>query len=313
MAHNKFSNPGDLEPDLISYICISYICKKVNGIGETTARSLAGFLGTAEAFANCAEADLLEAKNIRGRSYLTPQQAQELIEKRDQFLPSGKTDIRELWITALIRDFVANALAEINETDFDKLLINPFLIRAFNFTDHREVVRFCFYQKVTRSIVTSWGFVVQDMLIVTGSLPATEKGFDLRLDRDGEEYHLQIKSSPNTMNKDAVDTLNDNISRLQQTEGKIGVLGVTYGLQAQLSGMMQRVSGKVLMGQDLWDFVADEKGYTQKALEWASAGMPNNTDFGTLLDKKEQALLVDWERKYGTGRDSIEKVLQRYL
>ncbi len=282
-------------------------------MGETTARSIAGYLTTAHAFVKCTETDLLRAKNKNGRSFLTLQQAQELTRLRDQFLPHGKTDIRELWITALVRDFVENALSEINATDFDKLLINPFLIYAFNFTDHREVVRFCFYQKVTRSIVTSWGFVVQDMLIVTGSVPATEKGFDLRIDRKGKEYHLQIKSSPNTMNKDAVDTLNSNLSRLQQTQKQIGILGVTYGLQSQLSGMMKGVSGKVLMGRDLWDFVADEKGYTQKILEWASAGMPNNTDFGTLLDTKEAALREDREAKYGTGRQSIEKVLQRYL
>ncbi|HZP83543.1 MAG TPA: PmeII family type II restriction endonuclease [Chthonomonadaceae bacterium] len=308
MAQTKFSSPPDLELDLISYIC-----KKVNGIGEITAHGIARFLETAEAFALCTEADLLEPRTQRGRSYLTPQQAHELIQIRDRFLSPGKTDIRELWIKALIRDFVENALDEINDTDFDKLLINPFLIRAFNFTDHREVIRFCFYQKVTRSIVTSWGFVVQDMLIVTGSIPSTQRGFDLRVDRDGKEYQIQIKSSPNTMNKDAVDTLNDNIARLQQAHDKIGILGVTYGLQTQLSGIMQRVSGKVLMGQDLWDFVADEKGYTQKVLEWASAGMPNNTDFGTLLDNKERAIMYDWESKYGTGRASIEKVLKRCL
>lgn len=93
MAHTKFSSPPDLELDLISYIC-----KKVNGIGEITACSIASFLETAEAFALCTEADLLEARTRRGRSYLTPQQAQELIQIRDRFLSPGKSDIRELWI-----------------------------------------------------------------------------------------------------------------------------------------------------------------------------------------------------------------------
>ena len=114
------------------------------------------------------------------------------------------------------------------------------------------------------------------------------------------------------MNKEAVDTLNENIARLKDTENLIGILGVTYGLRSQLSHMMQQVKAEVLMGRDLWDFVADQKGYALKVMEWAASGMPNNTDFGSLLESKERAMLSDWESKYGTGRASIDAVLDRY-
>jgi len=70
---------------------------------------------------------------------------------------------------------------------------------------------------------------------------------------------------------------------------------------------------KVLVGHELWDFVANEKGYTEKVLRWASAGMPNNTDFSSLLENKRLAIIKDWEAKYGTGLLSIRKVLKRYL
>jgi hypothetical protein len=295
---------------------ISEICQRVKGVGETTARHIASYLDTAEQFMECTVDDLISVSNKKGKSILQSGQAEDIIRIREHFLPAGVKDTRQLWVTYLVRDFVERAIREIQATDFDKLLINPFLIRAFNFTDHKEVVAFCFYQKVTRSMVTSWGFTVERMLLVSGGIPV-KKGFDLLLRRGDKEYHLQIKSSPNTMDFDQVQNLNNNIRKLQAIENKIGMLGVTYGIKdSQLSSIMQGVDGypeRVLVGHELWDFVANEKGYTTRVLEWASAGMPNNTDFSSLLDNKRLSIINDWEAKYGTGVASIEKVLKRYL
>lgn len=292
------------------------ICLKVNGTGKTTAAHVASYLDTTRRFMRCTSDTLLGIKKTSGASILKPKQAEEIIRTRDHFLPSGTNDIKELWITYLVRNFVERAIREIKATDFDELLINPFLIQAFNFTDHKEVITFCFYQKVTRSIVTSWGFTVERMLLVSGGV-LVKGGFDLMLLRGGKEHHLQIKSSPNTMDFDQVQNLNRNIQKLQEFDHKIGMLGVTYGRKdSHLSSIMQGVEGypnKVLVGHELWDFVANEKGYTEKVLRWASAGMPDNTDFSTLLENKRLAIIKDWEAKYGTGLVSIRKVLKRYL
>lgn len=295
---------------------ISEICQRAKGVGETTAGHIASYLDTANQFMESTVSDLLIVTNKKGTPILRLEQAEEIINIRNLLLPIGVKDVRQLWITYLVRDFVERAIQEIQNTDFDKLLINPFLIQAFNFTDHKEVIAFCFYQKVTRSIVTSWGFTVERMLLVSGGIPV-KKGFDLLLRRKGKEYHLQIKSSPNTMDFDQVQNLNNNIRKLQEAENKIGMLGVTYGIKdSHLSSIMQGVTGypkRVLVGHELWDFVANEKGYTTKVLEWASAGMTNNTNFSTLLDNKRLSIVSDWESKYGSGLASIEKVLKRYL
>lgn len=292
------------------------ICQRVEGIGKVTASHVASYIDKAEQFLASTADDLLGVTKKGGTPLLRLEQAEAVIAMRDRFLPAHTTDIRQLWVTYLVRDFVERAIREIGETDFDELLINPFLIKAFNFTDHKEVVTFCFYQKVTRSIVTSWGFTVERMLLVSGGRPI-KTGFDILLRRGGKEYYLQIKSSPNTMDFDQVQNLNNNIRKLQRTQGKIGMLGVTYGIKdAHLSSIMQGVDGypdQVLVGHELWDFVADEKGYTAKVLEWASAGMPSNTDFNDLLEKKRQTIIEYWETKYGTGPQSIDKVLKRYL
>ncbi len=292
------------------------ICQRVDGVGKTTAAHLASYFDTVTQFMNCQAQDLLAVTKKNGASLLKPEQANAIIAQRDDFLPTGVTDIRQMWITYLIRDFVKRAIEEINDTDFDKLLINPFLIKAFNFTDHREVISFCFYQKVTRSIVTSWGFTVERMVLVSGGIPV-KGGFDILIRRKGKDHHLQIKTSPNTMDFDQVQNLNNNIRKLQETANKVGMLGITYGIKDNhLSSIMQGVDGypkNVLVGHELWDFVAQEKGYTAKVLDWASAGMPQNTDFSTLLENKRLTIVSDWEAKYGTGLESIEKVLKRYL
>ncbi len=294
------------------------ICRKVRGIGKTTATCIAGYLDTIDAFMHGAEDELLRIGNIRGGALLKAEQATEIIEIRKKYLPEGVTDIKQLWITYLVRKFVWNAIEEIQATDFDELLINPFLICAFNFTDHEGVVTFCFYQKVTRSIVTSWGFTVEQMLLVSGGTPiiGEKAGFDLRVNREGTEYYIQIKSGPNTMDFDQVQNLNNNLAKLQEYDGRIGILGVTYGKDEQLSSIMQRVHGypeSVLIGRNLWDFIAEEKGYTERVLEWASVGLPENINFSTLLEDKRSALIKAWEEKYGVGVESIRKVLQQYL
>ena len=119
------------------------------------------------------------------------------------------------------------------------------------------------------------------------------------------------------MDFDQVQNLNSNIAKLQEFENKIGMLGVTYGVKSShLSNIMQGVSGypeNVLVGHELWDFVGNEKGYTEKVLEWASSGMPSNTNFSALLENKRLSLVQDWEQKYGIGVQSIKKVLKRYL
>ncbi len=147
------------------------ICQRVDGVGKTTAAHLASYFDTVIQFMNCQAQDLLAVTKKNGASLLKPEQATAIIAQRDQFLPAGVTDIRQMWITYLIRDFVKRAIEEIKDTDFDKLLINPFLIKAFNFTDHREVISFCFYQKVTRAIAIAWEETAEKMTAVSGIAP----------------------------------------------------------------------------------------------------------------------------------------------
>ena len=296
---------------------IIYLCQKVEGIGEKTAIRIAGYM---EDFANfCENTDRLSKfKTDKGKPVLTSNQITEIKNILNEYNLDKNKSINELWISTLIRDFVKNSIKELQNTTLENLLINPFLVKAFGFDDHKEVVTFYFYQKITRSIVTSWGFAVEGLLLCSGAVKSEITGFDMKVPRDNKAYHFQIKSSPNTMSIEQVRQLNTHIQNIKNKLNNIPMLGMTYGTRRQINSQIQSTligyPQTTMVGRELWDFIASEDGYCQKMLNWIDEIMNlEPTRFSEELEKKKRLLINDWEDKFGTGRSSIEKVLENYL
>lgn len=296
---------------------IIYLCQKVEGIGEKTAIRIAGYM---EDFTNFYENTnrLSKFKTDTGKPVLTSNQITEIKNILKEYNLDKNKSINELWISTLIRDFVKNSIKELQNTTLENLLINPFLVKAFGFDDHKEVVTFYFYQKITRSIVTSWGFAVEGLLLCSGAVKSEITGFDMKVPRDNKAYHFQIKSSPNTMSIEQVRQLNTHIQNIKNKLNNIPMLGMTYGTRRQINSQIQSTligyPQTTMVGRELWDFIASEDGYCQKMLNWIDEIMNlEPTRFSEELEKKKRLLINDWEDKFGTGRSSIEKVLENYL
>lgn len=296
---------------------IIYLCQKVEGIGEKTAIRIAGYM---EDFTNFYENTdrLSKFKTDKGKPVLTSNQITEIKNILKEYNLDKNKSINELWISTLIRDFVKNSIKELQNTTLENLLINPFLVKAFGFDDHKEVVTFYFYQKITRSIVTSWGFAVEGLLLCSGAVKSEITGFDMKVPRDKKAYHFQIKSSPNTMSIEQVRQLNTHIQNIKNKLNNIPMLGMTYGTRRQINSQIQSTligyPQTTMVGRELWDFIASEDGYCQKMLNWIDEIMNlEPTRFSEELEKKKRLLINDWEDKFGTGRSSIEKVLENYL
>jgi len=296
---------------------IIYLCQKVEGIGEKTAIRIAGYM---EDFTNFYENTdrLSKFKTDKGKPVLTSNQITEIKNILKEYNLDKNKSINELWISTLIRDFVKNSIKELQNTTLENLLINPFLVKAFGFDDHKEVVTFYFYQKITRSIVTSWGFAVEGLLLCSGAVKSEITGFDMKVPRDNKAYHFQIKSSPNTMSIEQVRQLNTHIQNIKNKLNNIPMLGMTYGTRRQINSQIQSTligyPQTTMVGRELWDFIASEDGYCQKMLNWIDEIMNlEPTKFSEELEKKKRLLINDWEDKFGTGRSSIEKVLENYL
>lgn len=296
---------------------IVYICKKINGVGAKTATAISVYLeNLSNLFDNIDK--LSNLRKVSGKSVLDSKQIIELNSILNEYFPRKVKDIREAWISVLIRDFVKNSIREIKETSLDALLINPFLIKAFGFDDHQEVVTFYFYQKVTRSVVTSWGFAVEGLLLCSGAKKSELEGFDIKVYREEKEYHFQVKSSPNTMSIEQVRQLNVHIQKIKDTSKQLPILGMTYGRRGQINSQIQSTligyPQSTLIGREFWDFIAKEIGYCQKVLDWINEVMTlEPTRFSTILENKRLSLIKEWEDTWGTGKNSINKVLENYL
>ncbi len=271
----------------------AYLSQKVEGIGERTAIRIAGYM---EDLSNFYEnvSRLENFKTDKGKNVLTITQINEIKTILREYLPDIKKPINELWISVLIKDFVKNSLRELKSTSLEALLINPFLVRAFGFNDHREIVTFYFYQKITRSIVTSWGFTVEGLLFCSGAEESELPGFDMQVKRKNKTYHLQIKSSPNTMSIEQVRQLNTHIHNIRDKINNVPILGMTYGTRDQINSQIQSTligyPNSTMIGRELWDFIASENGYCHKVLKWIDEIMTYEpTKFSDELEKKKES------------------------
>ncbi len=296
---------------------IKYICEKVDGIGHKTADRIAGFM---EDFLNFYEnTDLLSNfVSSKGRRFVKDEQIDEIKKKINEYILNPKMEINNIWISVLIKDFVKNSINELRNTTLEKLLINPFLVKAFGFDDHKEVVSFYFYQKITRSVVTSWGFTVEGLLLCSGAEKTDMPGFDMKVEKDNKIYQLQIKSSPNTMSIEQVRQLNTHIKNIKDKIQNFPILGMTYGTREQISGQIQSTlidyPKSTKIGKELWDFIADEKGYCIKLLDLIDEiTKSSHFKFSQELEEKKKLLIKDWENKFGVGKESVDLVLNKYI
>lgn len=315
MDRNKNKRKSDMkynEEELIIYLC-----QKVDGIGEMTAIRIAGYM---EDFDNFYENTQRLSSFItdKRKAVLTQSQINEIERILHEYITVKSRSITELWISVLIRDFVKNSIKELKNTTLETLLINPFLVKAFGFDDHKEVVTFYFYQKITRSIVTSWGFTVEGLLLCSGAEKSELPGFDMKVKEDNKTYHFQIKSSPNTMSIEQVRQLNTHIQNIKDKLNNIPMLGMSYGTRNQINSQIQSTligyPKSTMIGRELWDFIASEKGYCQKILDLIDEIMKlEPTKFSEELEIKRNLLIEEWETKFGIGKESINDVLNNYI
>ncbi len=296
---------------------IKYICEKVDGIGVKTADRIAGFMEDVLSFYENAN-KLSSFVTAKGTRVVKDKHITEIKEKTNEYILNPKENIHNIWIAVLIRDFVKNSMSELKNTTLEKLLINPFLVKSFGFDDHREVVSFYFYQKITRSVVTSWGFTVEGLLLCSGAEKTDLSGFDMKVERGNKVFQLQIKSSPNTMSIEQVRQLNTHMDNIKDKIKNRPVLGMTYGTREQISGQIQSTltdySKSTKVGKELWDFVANEKGYCVKMLDLIDEITKSSRFiFSKELEEKKNLLIKDWENKFGTGKESIDLVLSKYI
>lgn len=232
--------------------------------------------------------------------------------------------LKEHWIRFTAERLIAKMVYNIHAIDLEKMSINPFLIRALNLRTPQEIIRFNMYQTVTRSIVTSMGMSLEYMVGSSGARMG-KKGewYDVVKEMGDITYWIQVKSSPNNVNKDQIETLNDRFDQTEAEDNNFARLGITYGKRGAktismglVKKYMKNWKERLLVGHELWDFVSEEKNYHVKVLRWiddTASQILRSRSIAQEIDKAIEQITAEFEQRYGTGEKGVEKYLNTTL
>jgi Type II restriction endonuclease EcoO109I len=165
--------------------------------------------------------------------------------------------------------------------------INPFLaVYLANFltgnSSAKSIAKALIYPRILgTSITTSFGTNIQkftnDVLDAFGS---TTPGIDIEfIDRiDGHKKYCQMKSGPNTINKDDVETIAGHfkatigLARTNNLRISLDdmIVGVIYGESDELSGHYKRITSQyhhpVHIGKDFWHRLTGDEAFYEKLI-----------------------------------------------
>lgn len=189
-------------------------------------------------------------------------------------------------------DFFADKAQKYEKREFNKFDPNPFTIQAaatgFSETiDAESMAKAIVYPfALGTSLSTSFGTKFQEFIVdkvqnnnIRGSLIT---GMDIEyIDAiDGRQKYCQVKSGPNTINKDDIKTIEDHIIDIRNLANtnhmKVNtndvVIGILYGNDKKMSNMYKRIKTDgytVLIGNDFWYHLTGSKKIYEDLIEKA--------------------------------------------
>jgi hypothetical protein len=196
------------------------------------------------------------------------------IEKKE-ILEKAKIWFRD----SIANNHIKNTLKLSNISEFN---VNPFLLTYLsNFLqgnhEPKSIAKALIYPRVLgTSINTSFGTNIQKFTsCVLSSFGSTTSGIDIEfIDMiDGEKKYCQLKSGPDTINKDDVETIANHfkdVINLARTNGeKLGfsnlIVGIIYGEKENINAHYRRISTQyhydIIVGEDFWHRLTGDKDF----------------------------------------------------
>lgn len=251
-------------------------------------------------------------------------------DKIQSLRESGLLDItlsvQENFVKILTNEFIGRQLKMIEGLKLEELNVNPILIAALNLNNENDMIRYYVYQGISRSIVTSVGFLVQNLLLYSN-----ENIYDGKNDPSGEQTkwdlvvtkigqiktYLEAKSGTNDINKSQIHHYIPEILAVEdkgfrafigETYGKRDDKTVTHGLFKQYLPDWEK---RTLVGKELWAFLTDDTEYHNKLIDMlfntSNQIMGNNT-FIEKIEDKIKPLIDDFRTKYFSYNDFLNSL-----
>lgn len=247
---------------------------------------------------------------------LTIKEQQALIQLQEN--SDADITLQQNFIKILTKDFIIKQGKAIDNITLEELNANPLLCRALKLNTPEEFVKFYAYSALSRSIVTSMGFLVQDLMLYSNTNVYDGKnyldGYGTKWDvviegLDGIRSYIEVKSGPNDLDKTQILAYDKAINRVLANKEK-AFLGITYGhpngeyvstsiLQTYVNNWRE----KTLIGKELWDYISDNDSYHEILMNTIQETAEAFFDEESLISKIENKivlLLEDFENDYGT-------------
>lgn len=288
--------------------------------GKGRAIIVSAFFEGVEDFLSVGFAQLKSLTYVSGKPLLKSDELDNILELRKIGLVDPEKPLADNFIAVISRGFTRRQVNMLRTLSLDSLNPNPFLIQSLNLSTPEEVIRLNVYAAATRSIVTSFGLIVQNMI---GSTSETVKklrsGWDLlKTDRDQRKHWIQVKSGPNDMDKDQVIYWSNQIDKVI-SEGHSGYIGMTYGKrdsQTVTIGLLKKYlpdwEMKTLIGKELWDFLSDDPDLHSrvlKVLREQATIVLNGNNILDELDNCVKRVTEEFLDRYGDGQDGVDRYL----
>lgn len=158
--------------------------------------------------------------------------------------------------------------------------INPFLITYLaNYltgnNDPKSIAKALIYPRVLgTSINTSFGTQIQDFCsTVLSAFASTTSGIDIEFidETDGRRKYCQVKSGPNTINNDDIETIINhftavrNLARTNKLALQVTdlIVGVLYGTTGELNNNYKKVNEQypIIVGKEFWYRLTGDKDF----------------------------------------------------
>jgi len=295
------------------------------GFSESKATKVSYLFNCTEDFLNVTKEQLLSIKTVSGSSVrLSGDETDRIIQVSRSGKVRADRDTTQNYISVVADRFIRRQIENIRNISLEKLNPNPFIAKSLNLNSPRELIEFNVYALAIRSIVTSMGFFVEDLLLSTSdSVEKIKSGWDIvKTDQNNTKHYIQVKSGPNDMDKDQIVSWIRKIGDIE-TQGDRGYIGTTYGKRDNatvtftlLRQLMENYEEKTLIGRELWEFLSGDTAFLDRLLETLKETALSIMNTRSILDEIEVAVervTKEFIDKFGDGEDGVKNYIRTIL
>ena len=307
---------------------LEYTLVNISGLSEGKARTVSARFDEVSVFLKEPKSGFKNLQYEGGRKLnFSEEELGRIRQLQKSDILNPKASPSQNFIAILGIDFLERQIRNIRSLRLESLNANPLLIASLKLNTPKDIVRYFVYQAASRSIVTSMGYLVQDLLIHSGSDVYDGKDYPgangakwdlVKKDVKGVIAWLEIKSGPNDLDKGQILSYKKMIEEVERRNGK-GFIGETYGKRnskTMTHGLYEQYledwDTRTLIGKELWEFVSGDKDYPNKLVNLLRMSADKVLNSKTILQEMDACVdrvLKEFIVTYGGSKDSVSLYL----